>query len=842
MLRRFQLERFVFLVDKKGSESRRYMLQDAIPLPSSRHSIKWAPRDCTHASSSYADFHRHGFDAYEVALSLVGYSGPKTNKYGSFARPQYTYVHMPFNLLAQFLTQLHPDDRFFAYIMTEATAPIHMYFDLDADLDKFPHLRGKDEECIRVFLATLRSFFRSCFHREINASGLLLLQATSSSKLSWHLHIHTEAFRDMQQHRMFVQQFRDWLEERQEQMDADAEAAPDGELAAARAAPFSLPLCRFQSSSSHSQEGIWLHIVDHAPYSKNQNLRAPYNRKPGKTALQVRKHEWDEQGELHVLPLHEGPAVDTVDPDVLFRAHPSLAQPSKPGYVHLTLAPQQTAKRGRKRQQASNDEEEREAQHSSGQTVSRTHSLSEPNKKKKKTAAAHAQNQDGERIALSSSEILAVKVALTPHLGAAIEFDEVYRWISGESELIKGITKSGTSDCPRLRTYHPDRSMGKHRSNRMCFELGMGWQKFHCFDADCQRHDVRVSWSVDEDALKLLTGQRGGSITSGRNMHSESSMVSSGWDTTAPPSSAPVISPRLASSSTDAQIGSSTSNADAKIGASLQGQAQSGAAAAGAASAASSTGKGQEGGSSSMQVGKQGSDQTSRAPPPGSVQPAFLPSVGLYEGWVDESMSSRARVRQLEAEFRHKEAQEQQRAKAEQQVARRLYEQQKARAEREEQEEAKANAKEYEEEAKQTEASESASVPHPLGMPSMNPRISSSMLIPESGVQLPSSPSTELQRNRLSPIVPLIHDGEVAAIPDVAALLDGDRDDDIPPLYAESFRGDAVMHEGIGEESDHIEAPFDDVEMHLRAQDDMQAQGGFGTSLACTASPQWPTV
>jgi hypothetical protein len=146
LLHKFNIERFPFLVDKKGSpasERRRYMLQDATNTTGQAQRgryPKWAPRDCTQATSSHADFKRHGFDAYEVALSLVGHGGPKTSKIGSFARPGYSYLHMPFSQLVDFLTQLHPDDRFIAYVMTEEAAPVHMYFDIDADLDKFPHL------------------------------------------------------------------------------------------------------------------------------------------------------------------------------------------------------------------------------------------------------------------------------------------------------------------------------------------------------------------------------------------------------------------------------------------------------------------------------------------------------------------------------------------------------------------------------------------------------------------------------------------------------------------------------------------------------------------------------
>ncbi len=293
------------------------------------------------------------------------YSGAKTSKYGTFARQQYSYMHMPFRQLAGFLTELHPDDRFIAYTMTEAAAPVHMYFDIDADLDKFPYLLGADAECIRVFMAALREFFQGQFQRALDTSGLLLLQATSSTKLSWHLHIRSEPFRDMTHHKLFVQQFREWLEQQQEEAEAEAEAAPEAELNVA-AAHHALQLCSFTAAGAHSHEGRWQHIVDPQPYMKNQNLRAPYNRKPGKTALRVRKYEWDEHGQLRVLPelgdiqrlmsssLLSPSAIEAenIDPEVLFNAHPSLAQPSTPGYVHLNVIPRRPSGRGRKRQGA----------------------------------------------------------------------------------------------------------------------------------------------------------------------------------------------------------------------------------------------------------------------------------------------------------------------------------------------------------------------------------------------------------------------------------------------------------------------------------------------------------
>jgi len=151
-----------------------------------------------------------------------------------------------------------------------------------------------------------------------------------------------------------------------------------------------------------------------------------------------------------------GAAGDLIDPEVLFRAHPSLAQPSKPGYVHLTMASDKSAGRGRKRPGERN------------YAVGNNEQVS---KKKQKTHMSSA-----ERTALTTAELALVRAALIPHLGGGVQFDEVYRSIgtSGAGNEIKGVTASGTSDCPVLRERRPLVGSFKHRSNRMCFSMGIG--------------------------------------------------------------------------------------------------------------------------------------------------------------------------------------------------------------------------------------------------------------------------------------------------------------------------------------------------------------------------------
>jgi hypothetical protein len=516
MLHKYKLERFMYLVEKRQSADRRYMLQ-SMQAPS----LKWAPRDCSRVWSTYADFRHHGFDSYEVALSLVGRGKAQTRssttaRYNPFARSSYTYLHMPFRQLADFLTELHPDDRFIAYVMTEEATPVHMYFDIDADLDRFPYLAGTDEECIRVFMAALGGFFECRFQRALDVSGLLLLQASSATKLSWHLHIRSESFRDITHHKHFVEQFREWLEQQQELSDAEAEAAPETALDT-EAEHRALPLCCFKATDLQSGEGRWQHIVDLQPYSKNQNLRAPYNRKPGKTPLRVRTYEWDEYGGLRVLEASTEPEEsDRIDPEVLFQAHPSLALPGIPGYVPLVADRRGgPRKRGQKRttRDAGGCEDDWGNDREDGsEAVIRGGDSSKSRKKPKwKNAAA----SESKQTALTDSEVMLVRAAVIPHLGVGVQFDEVYRLSSSSVDMhiggeVRGTTTSGTSECPILRARQPHHASMKHRSNRMCFTLsGEGWMRFHCFDEDCRKHDQTVPWPVDTAALRLLSGTDG---------------------------------------------------------------------------------------------------------------------------------------------------------------------------------------------------------------------------------------------------------------------------------------------------------------------------------------------
>ena len=436
LLQAHGIERFFHLIAAKTGAARQHLLQD---MSHPTRFAKWAPRDCQ-GCSSWTEFQGQGYATYEVALSLVG-CGKASEPPTPFAKASYTYMHMPFNQLAPFLEKLHPQDRFVAYVLTEENAPVHMYFDIDADLDKFAHLKGDEERCIRIFISALKGFFTHLFGRQMDLSGLLLLQASNSHKLSWHVHIHTEAFRDMKQHRIFVQEFRKYLELRNQVI-----------------------LCQ-------RVDNTYRHVVDLAPYSRNQNFRAPYNQKPGKMPLQLRCHHWDASGALQIPPLSASePKPQSISADVLFRAHPSLSQPSAPGYTHLVVR--------------------------DDTPVSRTQSS-------KKRKAVTLDDHSHLRITLTSAEVSAVKDALAPQLGPALEMDELHRCVDSDgNHSIRGTATRGTAWCPRLRRTLSSSSV--HSSNRMRFRLCAGAIWLDCYDVGCPAE--HVAWPASASTLSLLRG------------------------------------------------------------------------------------------------------------------------------------------------------------------------------------------------------------------------------------------------------------------------------------------------------------------------------------------------
>ena len=103
-------------------EPPRYLLQDAA-IGSALYP-HWAPRDVGPSDTgteyrcstvTYAHFCEQGLHHHHhVALALLGHGGtrltppPREVRLNPFARPGDSYLHMPFEQIAGFLTQLHP--------------------------------------------------------------------------------------------------------------------------------------------------------------------------------------------------------------------------------------------------------------------------------------------------------------------------------------------------------------------------------------------------------------------------------------------------------------------------------------------------------------------------------------------------------------------------------------------------------------------------------------------------------------------------------------------------------------------------------------------------------------
>ena len=455
------LARFPFLKEPKSKfdseQLPRHMQED---MQTTSAFPKWVPRDCLTAppSGTYAEFARKGFaDDYEVPLSLVGHGGtpqkpaPFDVRNNKFTRPQYSYIHMPFAKLPGFIARLHPDDRYLAFLLTEDAQTVHAYFDIDGDFDKFPQMRGREEFFVSRFVEEIAKFFQRTFKRAMDLRGLLLLQASNEKKMSWHVHISTEAFSNVKQHKIFVQQFRAHLE-----------------------AHLELELCvRDVETSTAKRVKAFHHVVDPAPYGANQNFRAPYNQKPGKNPLKPRKYYWYDDNRLYCQAT---PASDEIDVEVLFGAHPNLALPTRQGYVPLVMPAEADDK-----------------------SQSRLLKRKSPSLTTAAAAGVKVEKSEG---ALTAAETAAVEQAMADELGSQVDFQELKREtdVYTGAQLIKGIARAGTSWCPHRTA--ANKAPYTHHSNRMRVQLEDGVRTFACFAPGCPK--VYRPWKMDDEARRLL--------------------------------------------------------------------------------------------------------------------------------------------------------------------------------------------------------------------------------------------------------------------------------------------------------------------------------------------------
>lgn len=457
--------------------------------------LKWAPRDAlAHPSTTLAEWRSHGYGSYEMLLSLIGANVDQkallgANKFVRFGG--YSYLHLSFDRFVQVLRRLHPVDRIFCY-MIPLGVPVHMYFDIDGDFSQFPDVIRQDEACLNAFLAEVRELFRLLFGRELDCSRLTLLQATSSTKLSWHLHVPSEAFRDVHHHKRFVERLNARLIERK------------------GAAPATFLL----NSTDKS-------LVDPAPYMSNQNFRAPYCCKPGKTALLPRTYVPSMFAESGVIQLEEAKPADclhaNIDEELLWRCHPALAQPGA-GYTYLEV---EATTKGKKRKADALTTDNR-ARKLTGALDAATAARTSTSRKEPKEAIS------GSCRPLTSPEEEVVKAALRVHLGDAVEFDEAtwYKSRYGREVCVKGVCTAATARCLTAGRVHA--------RNRMTFQLeASGTIVLRCFKCHSPQ---RFDWILNEKerALMCVSQPALEAEHSAAGLESDESMVVAAVDTPPP--------------------------------------------------------------------------------------------------------------------------------------------------------------------------------------------------------------------------------------------------------------------------------------------------------------------
>ena len=203
-------------------------------------------------------FRSHGWHQYEIVLSLVGHGDSSTPPpevaQNGFARRGYSYVHMTFEQFVVRLPQLRLEDRFFTYVLPP-NVPVHLYFDLDANFEMFPHLRHRvgDEVFLNTFLAHLVVVFATEFGRPPDLGGLLLLEAHSARKMSWHVHVSTEVFANSTHLKQFVRRIIDRLIA----SHVEQAAASSGAITVARserATPSSAAASSLSKAPEHDQQ------------------------------------------------------------------------------------------------------------------------------------------------------------------------------------------------------------------------------------------------------------------------------------------------------------------------------------------------------------------------------------------------------------------------------------------------------------------------------------------------------------------------------------------------------------------------------------------------------------
>jgi hypothetical protein len=459
LLHEWGVERFPFLKESKqqrnGDEPARFMQAEF----SSTEYARWAPRDVMEPCGSYAEFESRGYHEMELPISLVGHGGtpkkpaPSAVVSNRFTRPQYSYIHLPFSKLVDFLERLHPEDRFIAFLLYEGVYKTHIYADLDADVSVFSFMKGREDEHIAEFVFQLATFFHLTFGKQMDLRGLVLLQASNEKKVSWHLHCSTEAFTEVKQLKAFVHAFRKHIEKEHDEAK--------------------VKLC------VKKDDGSFIHFCDLAPFGSNQNFRAPWNQKPGKNPLLPRTFVWVEPNRLVFTAATEDPREIKVE--TLFRAHPNLALPTRRGYTFLEMP---------------------ECKEQQKLVLKRKASTPAPSDDTESSKSPRRVDMKEGESGLTHAEIAAVREILQKDLGKDAVFDTICRSTDRASghPCIKGTCHVQTAYCPHRSQGRAQKYM--HHSNRMRFQIEDGAKCFFCFAPDCR--SVYLAWQSTDADRKLI--------------------------------------------------------------------------------------------------------------------------------------------------------------------------------------------------------------------------------------------------------------------------------------------------------------------------------------------------
>lgn len=434
--------------------------------------LQWAPRDAlAHASATLSEWRSHGYGTYELLLSIIGANSDQKGiiRQNKFVWVGYSYFHLSFDRFVRMLRDLDPIDRTFCF-MIPSGAPVHMYFDIDGDFSQFPSLTGQDEACLNEFMFEVSTLFVTLFSREMNITGLTLLQATSATKLSWHLHLPSEAFRDVRHMKRFVLLLNQQLATKKETL-------------------------LYMNGKS---------LVDPAPYMERQNFRAPYCRKPNKTALLPRTFSLDDASGRLLLNTPESAEYlhANIDEELLWRCHPALAQPG-PGYEYLQLEELEEKKNKGVKRRASDD--------TPLTTSNRARRLSEltdaASSSRKQCTLPRNAIPESCRIA-TEEEMELIKNTLRAHVGAMTEIDSctIFKNKFGGHVEGKGICTAGSAICPTLRQAATLTSF-IHKSNRLAFTMNglHSSVTFKCFKCDHGRKGHDFTWDMS-DADRHMMG------------------------------------------------------------------------------------------------------------------------------------------------------------------------------------------------------------------------------------------------------------------------------------------------------------------------------------------------